>query len=405
MLNHGKKTPASFAKARWLGLGFSFLIASSLGLAAESPPPARPQSAPIPPSTSDSPLFNGYGFLLTTFSAASDGLNSFGKGNQTAPTSARLQSSAVDGHARATFQVGQSRVGAVITPSMEVRGKVEFDFVDFNKASPTVASSPRLRIVKIEYLASESSVVFFGQDWDVFSPLNPFTYNFVGNFFQAGNAGFMRQQLGLQHRTKDWTFSLAAGLPGNNVTDTDTNLELSRLPSFAMSSAYAFGKNRVGFSAIWTRIIFNSQTALERGVYGANVFADLAVLPGGFSIRAELNYGMNLANIGALTLGQGRLDASIHEWGAWMTARKNWAEIHGVFGGVGVGRVTNRGSVAAPTATDLGIERNWVARLGYDRKLSARLNAFVESAHYRTRYARNNRVHASSVTLGFHMPF
>src|SRR5690606_29398754 len=92
-----------------------------------------------------------------------------------------------------TFQVAQSRLGFWFAEGQPIRGQFELDFVDFGKSSPTVQAVPRLRIAKVEWALSESTLLSVGQDWDLWGSVNPHTIDLVASSFQAGNTGFMRQ--------------------------------------------------------------------------------------------------------------------------------------------------------------------------------------------------------------------
>ena len=135
------------------------------------------------------------GFLKFGAVAASRAVDSFGNTNMSAPTVASSSNALGSNLARGTFQIAQSRFGAWIDQG-KVKGHLEFDLIDFAKASPVTQIFPRLRIADLDYQIDDSQTVSFGQDWDLFaSPYRPFTYNFVGFFFQSGNVGFMRNQV------------------------------------------------------------------------------------------------------------------------------------------------------------------------------------------------------------------
>src|SRR5690606_31550316 len=115
-----------------------------------------------------------------------------------------------------TFQVGQSRLGFWFNDKGAVRGQFEFDFLDFTKSSPTTGAVPRLRIAKIEWNFSDSLQLQAGQDWDLFQPVNPLSFDIVSVAYQAGNTAFMRQQVKLIYLTPSLEVGGAVGLASSN---------------------------------------------------------------------------------------------------------------------------------------------------------------------------------------------
>ena len=164
-----------------------------------SPPPhvmAVPTAAnPSVPGPEDPPLIRFYGVLKPTIVVAAGATESFSQPNASAITAAANPVFANTPDAtNLTFQVAQSRVGVWLNEKGMLRGHVEIDFIDFTKASPTVAALPRLRIATVDFAPHKRFLLSFGQDWDLVSPLAPFGTNLVGASFQAGNMGFMRDR-------------------------------------------------------------------------------------------------------------------------------------------------------------------------------------------------------------------
>lgn len=374
------------------------------------------QSQPGTVATESTSLFVPYGFILPNVSYASHAIDSLGHTNQVAPTAASSAINPQDPLSRMTFQVQQSRIGLKINPDESLRGKFEVDFVDFSKPSPVQQAVPRLRIAKVEYLPTDQTTVFFGQDWDVFSPLNPHTFNFVGNYFEAGNAGFMRQQVGVTHQCSSLEGTVALGLPGYNATPTDStpidsNLELSLVPTAAGRISYVFDKNRVGVSAIASRLTFNNARDIQRGVWGLNAFLDLTPIDS-FNLKAEGYWGQNLANTGTLSLSQGTLAATMKEVGAYVSARYVFTENNALFGGFGFAKITNSGQLAynVQGGSSLGIKSNTLFKLGLEQRLVQKLTLFLEGTFYHTLYQQiqggtPSGFTAVTVASGFHMPF
>lgn len=201
-----------------------------------------------------------YGFIRATLISSSQAVDSFGNTNMTAPVKA-APSSANNSTYRSSFEFAQTRAGIRI-PGDKINGVIEVDFIDFTKATAGTKALPRLRLAIVNYKLSETQLLEIGQDWDIFSPTKPSTYNFVGLYFNAGNSGFMRPQIKYKQ-------------------------DISRIRFNGSYSAF----------------------------YGLNAFAEVVPWTGG-SIHTEIYYGDKLGNSGALTLAQATSAQSLTEAGA-----------------------------------------------------------------------------------------
>ena len=103
----------------------------------------------------DSP-FKFYGFVLPYFSVTSGAVETFSQQNEGAVTAAANPAiaGANVGSARSTFQVAQSRFGFTVDPTADIQARIEMDFIDFSKASPTTAAVPRLRRATVAWNAA-----------------------------------------------------------------------------------------------------------------------------------------------------------------------------------------------------------------------------------------------------------
>jgi len=95
------------------------------------------------------------------------GIESFGNMSLISPTNASPSSVNNSARGALTFQVAQSRVGTLIENG-DIKGQLEFDFMNFGTASPTTQSHPRVRIMKVEYSINPNHKVSLGQEWDLF---------------------------------------------------------------------------------------------------------------------------------------------------------------------------------------------------------------------------------------------
>jgi hypothetical protein len=368
-----------------------------------SAPSAPATSPPAPAPAADSPLVRLYGTVNTRVVASTGATESFSQPNGVAVTAAGNPVFSVSpDKARYTFQAAQSRFGLWVNEKGPLRGQLEFDFVDFTKASPTVASLPRLRIARADWLVAPGHMLSLGQDWDLHAPINPHGINMVGNLFMAGNTGFMRQQLRYLYSTDALELGVAVGFPFNNNTNKESAAEISTAPTLAARAAYKFGKSRVGVSGITTELPFNVGAPSERRVraFGTALFADLNPLPT-TNVRAELNYDQDGANLGLLSLAQGGAAGDLHEMGGFVSVRQALADRHAVYGMVGTQRVLDAGvapSYAYPTGgtdpasvalagTGPGIIRNTTARVGYEFKPIPSVSVALEGFTFRTTHA------------------
>ena len=363
----------------------------------ESPPPVLLGPAPAPPRPPAPSVFDlvrAYGILKPTVIASSAAVESFSQPNAAAITAAGNPVLAtLPKEARGTFQIAQTRLGLQVAEKSAVRGQVEIDFIDFTKASPTVASLPRLRIAKVEWAATDSFTLAAGQDWDLFSPLNPHGFDIVGAQFHAGNPGFMREQIKALYRG-DVELAVAVGFQGSNNTARDAAFELARVPTGSIRFAVPFGEgdpvktSRIGVSAIASQLRLSpGPTQRRAGAFGANLFFQ-AEPGGGLDIRLEGYAGRNLANIGTLALGFGAAaSGDVDEVGGYVSVKEKLTPKHAIYALGGTAKVLNPAnslpsysypaapaggatppdpSTATVAGTGPGIRWNMAARAGYE---------------------------------------
>lgn len=390
--------PATHALAQTPGTG----DATPPSATQPAPTPTPPPAVTPPAASEDENLFRFYGILNPRFVFANGAMESFSQPNESAITAAGnpVYANFPDA-SRHTFQVAQSRVGFWLNEKGPLRAQVEIDFVDFTKATPTVASLPRLRIAHVGYTFLPGHSVSLGQDWDLHAPLNPHGINLVGALFQAGNTGFMRQQFKYFYTTPSFELGAAVGFPAPDILPKDAALEIGALPTLAVRGTYKFGKSRVGVSGIVTRLPFNFRAPDERyaAAFATGLFSELAPSEN-TNIRVELNFGQNSANLGLLSLAQGRASDDLRELGGYISVRQVLTGMHAVYGMAGYQRVLEPSKVvpsytqpAAPATggptlagTGPGLLHNGTVRLGYElkphRKLAFVLEGFLFQSHH-----------------------
>jgi hypothetical protein len=331
-----------------------------------------------------------YGFLKASAMYSTEALGSFNNINMSAPTHAVAQpaiSAAADKTGRLSFQTAQSRAGVNLKKGDNLSAKFEFDFIDFSKSSPTTQMNPRVRIASVTYLLDSHSKFIIGQDWDLFSPVNAYTFDYVGMYFQAGNVGFMRQQLQYLNTQGNWEFGAAVGMAGNNPGITDNDLELGKAPTYSGRASYALSNGRVGLSGIYGRLKYAANDSHHES-YGLNAFMENTF--GEFGVKTEAYYGQNLNNIGSLGIGKGNTVDDVKEYGGHLTGNYKVTTKNVPFAGVGLARVDNSQALPAfnrPVGAVIsapGISSNFVSRLGWEYKVTDDFSWISELSRYET---------------------
>jgi len=327
-----------------------------------------------------------YGFIKTSAMYATEALASYNNINLSAPTHAVAHTKSTDQQSRMSFQAQQSRAGVNLKKGTDLSAKLEFDFIDFTKSSPTTQMNPRVRIAAVTY-NWENQKVILGQDWDLFSPVTSYTYDYVGLYFMAGNTGFMRQQFQYLNTQGKWEFGAAVGMAGNNPGTMDSDLELGKSPTYSARASYALANGRIGASVIYSHLKY-AENDSSHDVYGYNLFLENSL--GETSLKSEVYYGQNLANIGALAIGKGTMNEDVKEYGGTLTLTHKLSPKHAPFGGVGFARVDNRDAITpisfntANTITNPGVSANFLARFGWEYKVTEDFSWITEFSRYET---------------------
>jgi hypothetical protein len=366
------------------------------------------------------------GFIKAGVIGSTRSVQSFGYEEYTAPTAARPEitlanGSTVNDDGGLSFQTAQTRFGLAASIDENTKGVLEFDFVDFTKSSPTTQMYPRVRIAKIEYRFNEHTLLQAGQDWDIFAPLNTFSYNYVGTNFQAGNLGFMRQQAIVVFSGDNFEQKAALGLFAANPTSSLTDIERSDIPTVAYSAAWGSTPNRFGLSAIYSKFIVRPAGSRElTDMYGLNVFAEQKL--GSFDLRAEAYYGQNTGNAGTLSLSTRPTVRpapatppattptvyleDLREAGGWVSARMPLSETTNLFGTIGYAQILNAEDVspipASATATTQinNIKQNLATKIGTDHKLTDKLSVYGEATYFNTLFAGPGTAEAYVADVG-----
>ena len=340
--------------------------------------------------------FRFYGFLLPSFTYGTQEVESFSRQNAVAYTAVSnpVLSSSPE-RSTLTLQLEQSRFGFTIGEGSPTSGTLEFDFIDTSKSQAWVNAYPRLRRAFIEYRLDPENKIQMGQDWDIFSPLMPHTYNLVGHYFESGDVGFMRQQLVWMNQSQEHRqWAIALGMPGSNPTPQFSSKEISLTPTLALRLTEMHSGNRYGFSILGTSLLVNKETGQRLFAGGVNLFLEHRM--GAFDLRSELYLGKNLNNLGTHGLSYGEVGHDLAEWGGWVTGLYHVNETFGIFGGMGISKIIHpekllpsytrdaTTGVASLSTHGPGIEQNGTLRLGLEQALKADLKAYIEGAYLNT---------------------
>jgi hypothetical protein len=328
-----------------------------------------------------------YGFVKSSAMYADKALASYNNINLSAPTHAVAQTRPQDKTSRFSFQTQQSRIGTTLTKE-NILTRLEFDFIDFSKSSPTTQMNPRVRIASVTYTWGNNNKVIIGQDWDMFSPVTSYTFDYVGLYFMAGNTGFMRQQAQYLKTVGDWEYGAALGMAGNNPGVTDADLELGKSPTYSGRITRKLTDGRIGVSAIYSTLHYSTSNNSTRDAYGYNAFYEQK--HGSFLVKSEAYFGQNLSNLGTLSIGKGTNTTNVKEYGGTLTGQYILNEFQSVFGGVGLAKIDNKSELtpftlpASGVISAPGVKSNFLSRVGYEYKVTPDLSWLSELSRYET---------------------
>lgn len=182
-----------------------------------------------------------YGFVKADGLYSDNSVLTFGRENLLAPVQAKRRVQFDDAESRSQLIANQSRWGLSVSAPERLTAKIEFDFVgDYNQSQPNTGLVSRLRLAYLEYRPGPRLSLMAGQNWDIFSNLNPPTYNVTEVLFGGGNAGWIREQFALKYRPGSrFSFAAAIGNTTNNSSASPAlGHELNGGPSFAARIEY-----------------------------------------------------------------------------------------------------------------------------------------------------------------------
>jgi len=257
-----------------------------------------------------------YGFVKGDGVYSSKGVLSFGNASLTAPQLASGVENAALG-----FTAMHTRFGlkGIYGEDVKVGGLIELDF--FNAAGFNTNVNPRIRLAYAS-LAVDNWEFRFGQQWDLFSPLNPNTQNTNGNLWFGGNLGFRRGQIQIHYKIplQDVQpmiqFALAEATSDVSGLGNDNK---AVMPMVQGRLSLKFLENKtVGVYFVYAK--FSPIPDTSDYDYNASGFGADFTLPlyKYFELHGEVNTGTNLNNCNMFTIaGNGSKDNDRKNLGVW----------------------------------------------------------------------------------------
>lgn len=221
------------------------------------------------------------------------------------------------------FTAQHSRFGLKGTAgdAIKVGGTLELDF--FWGAFDANAR-PRIRLA-FASMAKGNIEVRFGQQWDLFSPLNPSTNNTNGNMWYAGNHGFRRAQIQFHYKIPAGNakpmLQLSVGEAAKDASGLgDDNKAAFPMLQGRLSNKF-MNKHTIGVYFVYAK--FDPNPDFDDDEYNSSGFGvdfDLQFSPK-LALKGEFNSGTNLNNSNLFTIaGNGLADVDKKSMGFWVNA-------------------------------------------------------------------------------------
>jgi len=349
-----------------------------------------------------------YGFISAESMYSDSQLSTFGTDNNDPASYNRTMSGFnrvvdenVEGNNDAfiSFTPQNTRFGFGLDPydfngkNFEVDGRIELDF--FSTGDLSVASiRPRLRRAYAG-IGQKRWHLLFGQEWDLFSPLNTATLNLGGNLWRQGNLGFRRPQIQFKFNQpvgSESSIEAAASLnlPGNSMSFTD-NGNTTGIPMlegrFGFLHPLRAGQFKVYASGLYAR--HNNATAGASTINNWGVALSIDAPIHKFLIpSAEFHYGYSLGMMLSNTSDTTR-QRLIAVWGQIKSLWLTWFETN-----IGYGAEMLKSS----EVTDGWVKRNQVGFASFRFKPVSAFIIGLEYNYMSTTY--QNTVNSSEANVG-----
>jgi len=291
-----------------------------------------------------------YGFVKGDAVYSSKGVLSFGNPNLSAPQIATGVEEAAAG-----FTAKNTRFGlkGVTGENVKVGGLIELDF--FSALGFDSNVNPRIRLAYAS-VAWDNLELRFGQQWDIFSPLNATTNNTNGNLWYSGNLGFRRGQVQMIYKVpaEDFLTTIQLAL-GEAARETGAGLGDDNKAVIPMIQGRLSGKfleNKV-VGVYFAFAKFSPVPDTSDYDYNTVGFGADFTLPFDkyFELHGEVNMGKNLNNCNLFSIaGNGKKNDDRKSLAIWANITSKIDEhFHLVIGG---GMDKNQTDNLANGATD-----------------------------------------------------
>ncbi|CAN5505114.1 hypothetical protein BH10BDE1_BH10BDE1_12860 [soil metagenome] len=334
-----------------------------------------------------------YGFLKADYYGTSNEFNTDAKPFNVLSTSGQPLREA----SRGQLSMKQSRFGINVDNESKLKGKFEFDLDgEANNTVGAVTSSTgflRVRQANISYKVSDEGTLTIGKKWDIFSPLQPHSYQMTMIQWWSGNTGFLTDGIDYLHKMEHMSFAAelknAGGNPANAADNTTVKLSL---PIATVRGDYSFSDQLIGLSYMYGKLNYSRQDVTAPfDTQDANVNALNVYWNGKFGatdVVAEYYTGINVGAgvVGGLSqpsLAQATANRTDDESGFYVSGKHQF-DGFSIFGGYGRADFSDKN--AAPTNSINGLVSNETYRLGADCDLDAGTKAFVEVAHLKSSF-------------------
>lgn len=281
-----------------------------------------------------------YGFLKTDYVYANHSVLSYGRENLVAPNQAKRHVQRNDNQPTSSIQLADTRLGFKAEYGNLLNGIIEMDFIDFDKSTPNVNVRPRLRQAYINAKLTNNVELFTGQKWDIFSPLNPETYNIINSLFYSGNVGWIREQFGVTYKLNpELQFSTALGNSSVNTSASPSiSVEKNKNPTLAGQMKWTPNEqNTIFVSGIYTNrsyhdpaldpayydgkpLVYDGSSdsfllvseigksnRIRRDATGLSAGSEMKLSNSKFRVKWEINWGRNLSDLNTLGIGQAQV--------------------------------------------------------------------------------------------------
>jgi hypothetical protein len=283
-------------------------------------------------SFAEKPNFEPFGFVKGDMYYTVGGAKSWGKESITCASIATGVDSNATGFTAQHTRFGLKGSGQ--TGDITMGGLIELDFF---VVAANANAKPRMRLAYAWCKPLAGLEIRAGQQWDLFSPLNPTTNNTNANLWYDGNYGFRRPQLTLQYGMDLGTVKPLIQVSAGETTKED---DLSPVTYNSTTNKVDVGTwigadNKSQIPLVQGRLAAKFLTNMEvgfAGIYGA-YGADRDYTTMGFSfdanlpihtlfaLKGEFAMGTNFNNANLFTVGgNGNATTDVETSGFWVEA-------------------------------------------------------------------------------------